>query len=57
MAFRYGAEAGKVDAINNSAIFIIILLEIIVFKNREHLWLKVCLSVLTFLGMLLLKIE
>lgn len=57
LAFKYGAEAGKVDAINNSAIFIIILLEILVLKNRDNIWLKIVLSILTFCGMLLLKME
>lgn len=55
LAFKYGAEAWKVDAINNSAIFIIILLEILILKNREHIWLKIGLSAVTFIAMLLLK--
>lgn len=56
LAFKYGAEAGKLDAINNASIFIIILLEVIFLHNRDNLKLKIVLSVLTFIGMFLLRL-
>lgn len=40
-SFATGAEAGKVDAINNIGIFFIILLEILIFRDRERLWIKI----------------
>ena len=54
MAYASGGEVGRLDAINNSAIFLVLLFEIIVFKDRKQLLLKVICATLAFFGVLIL---
>lgn len=53
-AYRYGGEVGRVDAINNSQIFIIILVEYFIFHHREGLFRKLITAAIAFTGILIL---
>jgi len=53
-AYRYGGEVGKVDAINNSQIFLIILFEFFIFRQRDSIYRKILTAIIAFAGVLLL---
>lgn len=54
-AYKLGGEVGVVDAINNTQIFIIILVEYFIFKHSEGLWKKIVSAILAFAGVALLS--
>lgn len=53
-AYRFGGEVGRVDAINNSQIFLIILTEYFLFKHRDGLLRKFVTAGVAFGGVLIL---
>lgn len=48
-----GGDVGKVDAINNSTVFGVILIELVVFKERESLRKKLLAASLAVIGIIL----
>lgn len=56
LAYSRGGSVGAVDAMNNSSIFLIILLEILILKDRSNLKKKIIASALVILGVVLLAI-
>lgn len=50
LAYSVGGEVGKVDVVNNSSIFVIILLETIILKDRSNLFKKLFSALLVFIG-------
>lgn len=54
LAYTRGGEVGRVDAVNNSQIFLIILFEFIVLKHRQQLGRKLTMAALAYTGVLLL---
>jgi drug/metabolite transporter (DMT)-like permease len=55
-AYRVGGEVGRVDAINNSEIFLIILFEFFILKHTKGTIRKILSAVLAVLGIVLLKL-
>lgn len=53
-AYKVGGEVGRVDAINNSQVFLIILVEYFVFKQREEILKKVLSATAAIFGILIL---
>lgn len=53
-AYVYGGEVGKVDAINNSQIFLIILFEYFILKHKTSLARKLLTALTAITGILLL---
>lgn len=53
-AYTIGGEVGRVDAINNSQVFLIILVEYYIFKQTEGFARKIATAVLAFSGVLIL---
>ncbi len=55
VAYTIGGEVGKIDSINNTVVFIIILLEILILKVRENLPKKLLAASIAFVGIFLLS--
>lgn len=53
-AYRLGGEVGKIDAINNSQIFLIILFEYIIFKHTQGVFRKIAFALIAFIGIFIL---
>ena len=53
-AYQEGGEVGRVDAINNSQIFLIILFEYIFLMHRKNAWRKIFAALLAFSGVIIL---
>ena len=53
-AYAAGAEVGKLDSVNNTVVFAIIFLEVLILKDREVLMRKLLCSSIAFLGVYLL---
>lgn len=53
-AYTYGGEIGRIDAINNSQIFLIILFEYFILKNTNQTAKKLLSAALAVLGILIL---
>jgi drug/metabolite transporter (DMT)-like permease len=49
-AYFYGGDVGKLDAMNNSMVFIVILFEILVFKDSKDLKKKILAAIIAFIG-------
>jgi drug/metabolite transporter (DMT)-like permease len=54
-AYAAGGEVGRVDAINNSQVFLIISVEYLLYRQRTGVTRKVLCALLAFLGLLLLQ--
>lgn len=54
LAYSVGGEVGKVDAVNNTSLFLIIILEIFVLKDKSNLTKKIIGSILAVTGILIL---
>ena len=54
LAYSTGGEVGRVDAINNSTIIFIIILEVLILKDKSNLRTKIIASMLTVSGVLIL---
>lgn len=54
LSYANGGEVGRVDAINNSAVLLIIILEVLILKDKSNLKKKVIASVLTVSGIIFL---
>jgi len=54
MAYSVGGEVGKVDAINNSQIFLIIVFEYLILKQKEDVVRKIVTAIIAFTGVLIL---
>lgn len=55
LSYSKGGNVGAVDAINNSAVFLVILAEVIILKDRHQLLRKIVASILIMLGLVLLS--
>jgi drug/metabolite transporter (DMT)-like permease len=55
LSYIYGGEVGKVDAINNSQIFLIILFEIVVLKQQQNVFRKLGSFLLAIIGIYILS--
>lgn len=55
-AFVYGGEVGRVDAINNSEIFLIILFEYFILKHTQSVKRKLLTAIIAFAGVIILGI-
>ena len=55
-AYRYGGEVGKIDAINNSQIFLIILFEYFILKHTKDIFRKVISFALVVIGVYILSV-
>jgi drug/metabolite transporter (DMT)-like permease len=53
-AYRYGANVGIVDAINNTTVFVVIFLEIMILKDRSNLLRKIVSAVVALAGVVLI---
>ena len=53
-AYRFGGEVGRIDAINNSEVFLIILFEFFVMKHTEGTTRKLLSAGLAIMGILIL---
>ncbi len=53
-AYRVGGEVGRIDAINNSQIFLIILFEYFIFKNKDGIIRKLITATIAFIGVMML---
>jgi len=53
-AYKDGAEAGKVDAINNIGVFVVIALEAFILKDRTNLVKKIVAAIICVIGVSLL---
>lgn len=54
MSYSYGGEVGRVDAINNSQIFLVILFEFLILRQKEGLARKIFTSLLAVVGVCIL---
>jgi drug/metabolite transporter (DMT)-like permease len=54
-AYRFGGEVGRVDAINNSQVFLIILFEYFILKHTHSMFKKLVSAAIAFIGVLLLR--
>lgn len=55
-AYRFGGEVGRIDAINNSQVFLIILFEFFILKNTKGILKKILSAILAGIGIFLLAI-
>jgi len=53
-AYTVGGDVGSVDAINNAQTFLIILVELLIFKQKEHIIKKIVAATIAFIGIMLL---
>jgi drug/metabolite transporter (DMT)-like permease len=53
-AYKNGAEAGKVDAINNIGVFVVIALEAFILKDKTNLLKKIVSAIICVIGVSLL---
>lgn len=56
-AYIFGGEIGKIDAINNTQTFIIILVEYFIFRNTLSVKRKIWSAVIAYIGVLLLAVQ
>ncbi|MCA9397368.1 EamA family transporter [candidate division WWE3 bacterium] len=54
MAYALQGEVGKIDAINNASIFLVLLVEIIIFKETDNILKKLLTATIAFIGVVLL---
>lgn len=54
LSYSTGGEVGKIDAINNSAIFLVIVLEIILLKDKSNFKRKIVAAILAVSGVFIL---
>ncbi len=53
-AYSVGGEVGRIDTINNSQVFLIILAEYFILKNKEGIFRKIITSLIAFTGVAIL---
>lgn len=53
-SYRFGGEVGKVDAINNSQIFLIILFEFFILGHKQSMIKKIVTALIAFIGVAML---
>lgn len=53
-AYSKGGEVGKVDAINNTQVFLIIVAEFFILKQRDNIWRKLITAFIAFIGIWIL---
>lgn len=56
-AYIFGGEVGKIDAINNTQTFFIILVEYFIFRNTLSVKRKIWSAVIAYIGVILLAIQ
>lgn len=56
-AYRLGGEVGKIDAINNTQVFIFILFEFFILKHKTSLWRKILSAILAYIGVFILGLH
>lgn len=57
VAYTVGGEVGRIDSINNSVVFLIIILEFLILKDRSNLSRKIAASIFAFIGVTLLTLS
>lgn len=55
LAYSKGGSVGVVDAINNSTVFFVIILELIILKDQSNLVKKIICSIIATTGILILS--
>lgn len=55
-AYSIGGEVGRIDAINNAQIFLIIIFEYFILKHETLVWRKILTAVLAYTGVVILGI-
>jgi drug/metabolite transporter (DMT)-like permease len=53
-AYTFGGEVGRIDAINNSQIFIIILFEFFILRHTKGVFIKIISTILAVVGIFIL---
>ncbi|EFK96195.1 hypothetical protein LDC_1793 [sediment metagenome] len=53
-AYTLGGEVGRVDAINNSQVFLIIMAEYFILKHKDYIFKKLLAAAIAFTGVLVL---
>lgn len=53
-AYVFGGEVGRIDAINNSQVFLIILFEYFILKHKSSIIRKLVTAMIAFIGVLIL---
>jgi drug/metabolite transporter (DMT)-like permease len=53
-AYTKGGEVGRIDAINNSQVFIIIIFEYMILKHRKETWRKILAAAFAIIGIFML---
>ncbi|TXH00220.1 MAG: hypothetical protein E6P95_04055 [Candidatus Moraniibacteriota bacterium] len=53
-AYRNGANVGLVDAINNTTVFLVIILEIVLLRDRSNIYKKILAATVATLGVILI---
>jgi drug/metabolite transporter (DMT)-like permease len=56
LAYKNGGNVGVIDAINNLSIFLVIILEIILLKDRKNLLKKILAALLAVAGLVLIAV-
>lgn len=56
VSYSIGGEVGRIDSINNSVIFIIIILEFFILKDKSNITKKIIAALIAFIGVTLLAI-
>lgn len=56
-AYIKGANVGIADAINNTTIFLVILLEIFILKDKTNLWRKLLCALVATAGIIIISID
>jgi drug/metabolite transporter (DMT)-like permease len=56
VSYTVGGEVGRIDSINSSVIFLIILLEFFILKDKSNLTKKIVSAVVAFIGVSLLAL-
>jgi drug/metabolite transporter (DMT)-like permease len=55
-AYTIGGEVGKIDAINNTQVFLVILFEIFILRHTDGVWRKILAAGVAYAGVVILGI-
>ena len=56
LSYKYGGEVGRIDAINNSMVFLVIILEFLILKEKHNLGRKLIAALIAIFGVTLLAL-
>lgn len=54
LSYSHSGEVGRIDAINNFAIILVIILEMLILKNRQNVFQKIIAAIVGIIGLTLL---